>query len=131
MNPKGQIVSLAIIVVITCLIAYAATGSVNPFEVYGSGSTAMKIVVTILLVLLGLSGLGLLMSVLVTGKCAHCGKPLMAYAQVLGGPVICPVCHKTYHKKCFESIGGTLRGGCGCREREAGSGGYDDTQQPF
>jgi len=121
MNARAQAVGIVVWLVIICLVSYGTTGSVNPVAVYGRPGTAMKVVMSLLLLMLATQLLQLLVSRLVSGRCSGCGLPLVPYAQTHGAPVRCTKCGKWYHQKCFKQRGGTMMEGCGCQRREATS----------
>ena len=116
MRKTQSIISLIVGAVIILVITNLATDTMNPFEVFRGDKLLLKIVVGFFLAVMGLNLLNLLFggSIYRGQVCARdgCGKGLMEYAAVLGPPLRCMYCKRLYHKKCYQSNGGTLSGGC-------------------
>lgn len=111
-SPKasgGCAIALLIIILAVTLINVS---SLNPLDVYKSGSTAAKIIVTICAVLVVTSSFQVLAFYMMqknlelgnpTGvkvqdmMCPGCGKQLLKFAGAYGAPIKCPVCNKAWH----------------------------------
>jgi hypothetical protein len=111
-NTKAALTSLVVLSILILVVTYLATSSLNPLAVYSSSSTAAKIVVSLLGLLL-LTGLVQLLSlalvrwqIRIMAKkpvddviCPGCGLPLWAYMSSHGQPIMClnPRCHSWWH----------------------------------
>jgi uncharacterized membrane protein len=105
-NTKAALTSLVVLSILILVVTYLATSSLNPLGVYSSGSTAAKIIVSLLGLLL-LTGLVQLFTlalvrwqICITAKkpvddviCPGCGLPLWAYMSSHGRPIMCPNRH--------------------------------------
>src|SRR5712671_5413193 len=105
------------LIVLIILTTYLTISSLNPFDVYVSGSVLAKVLVSLLGAMLVTGMLGLVQQSLLrifvrgaTGAPAEdarcpapdCGLPLLPYISSHGPPIICSNCHRPWHLRCFK-----------------------------